>query len=308
MIDEIADEIHKQSRKPKTYRKVEVNAVNDIWSMDLVDMSMFEKDNEGFKYILTCIDLFSRKAWVKGLKNKTGKEVVGAINQITNEAKAEPEKIWVDKGSEFYNSDVKKLGIELYSTYGKTKASVVERFNRTLKNMMFKEFTKKGNRKWVNMLDKLLDKYNNKPHRGLGGETPNNVYKKEPAKIIQEIETNKKKPKFKVGDKVRISYSKEVFDKGYYPNWGYELFTIAEVLKTVPWTYKIKDFKNNIIEGSFYESELQKTQQKDGDYLVETILKTRKRKGKKEVLVKWLGYPESEATWEPEDSLKDIYG
>jgi hypothetical protein len=306
MIDEIADEIHKQSRKPKEYRKVVVNAVNDIWSMDLVDMSMFEEHNENFNYILTCIDLFSRKAWAEKLKTKTGLEVVGAIKNIIKNAGAKPNKIWVDQGTEFYNKDVEKLGIELYSTYGKSKAAVVERFNRTLKNMMFKKFTKQGNRKWVGILDKLLDTYNNNKHRGLDGETPNNIYKLEPVKIISEIK-KKRKPKLKEGDRVRISYSKGVFDKGYYPNWGYELFTVDEVLKTQPTMYKIKDYKNEVIKGSFYESELLKTKQKEGDYLVESILKERKVKGKKQVLVKWLGYPESEATWEPYENLKEIY-
>ena len=106
---------------------------------------------------------------------------------------------------------------------------------------------------------------------------------------------------------MRISYKRrEVFDKAYYPNWTWEIFTIDAINKTNPWTYKLKDYNGEIIEGSFYESGLQKTKQKKDVYLVEKILKTKKVKGKKYVLVKWLGYPDSANTWEPESYVKDF--
>ena len=97
----IAQEVHRQSRKPKEYRKVEVRDVNDIWSMDLVEMQTFEKENTGYRYLLTCIDVFSRYAWVEPLKNKTGVEVMNAIKRIFDNSNAKPIKIWVDEGSEF---------------------------------------------------------------------------------------------------------------------------------------------------------------------------------------------------------------
>ena len=112
-----------------------------------------------------------------------------------------------------------------------------------------------------------------------------------------------KKPKFLVGDRVRISYKRrDTFDKAYLPNWTYEIFTISEIKQTNPWTYKIKDWQNEEIEGSFYESELQKTKQKKDVYLVEKILQKKTVKGKKMVLVKWFGY--TEPTWQPEENVK----
>jgi hypothetical protein len=307
-MENIADELHKPAREPKNYRKVEVDSKNDIWSMDLVDMSLFEKQNEGYKYMLTCIDLFSRYAWVIPMKNKTGKETATAIEQIIKKAKTQPNKIWVDEGTEFYNKDVKKtLGrsTSLYSTHGKAKAAIIERFNRTFKSMMYKRFTTNNNRKWLGLIDTLLEKYNNKKHKSLFGKTPYQVYKNQYSKLIEENDEiiNKKKPKYKIGDRVRISYKKGVFDKQYLPGWSAEIFTIVKIKETVPYTYKIKDEENEIIKGSFYEEELQKTKQKEDVYLVEEILGKKKIKGKLYYLVKWLGY--KKPTYEPAENIPD---
>ena len=303
----IAQEVHRQSRKPKEYRKVEVSDVNDIWSMDLVEMQNFEKENKGYKYLLTCIDLFSRYAWVEPLKNKTGVEVMNAIKRIFESANAKPNKIWVDEGSEFYNKDVKGFlkNIELYSTYGKAKASIIERFNRTFKGMMYKTFTIHMNHKWVKILNDLILLYNNKKHRGIGNMTPNEIYTKKPTKI-QNVDANKKmkKLKFKIGDRVRISYSKAVFDKGYYPNYTDELYKIKAIKSKIPPMYSIEDSTGEEIKGSFYESEMVKTQQKEDVYLIEKVIETKKINGKKMALVKWLGY--KEPTWEPEKSIQAL--
>ena len=136
-----ADEIHKQFRKPKLLLKVKVFNKNDIWSADLIEM----KPENGYKYVLNVIDLYSRYVWAIPLKNKTGLTVKNAFESIGHC----PKKLWVDKGKEFYNKHVKSLPFEIYSTYNEGKAVVIERFNRTLKNMLFKLFTANGNKKMV---------------------------------------------------------------------------------------------------------------------------------------------------------------
>jgi len=103
---------------------------------------------------------------------------------------------------------------------------------------------------------------------------------------------DEKRPRFKLGDTVRISKYKHVFSKGYTPNWTTELFTIAEVKKTKPITYILKDESDNIIKGGFYEQELLKTKFKDM-YLIEKVIK---RQGDR-LYVKWLGFPSSKNTW-----------
>ena len=111
------------------------------------------------------------------------------------------------------------------------------------------------------------------------------------------------KPQFKVGDRVRVSLVKGEFEKGYEPSFSYQVYTVRSVDAREPIMYTIEDYKGRPYQGSFYESELQKTEQKPDEFLVQEILKTRTRKGVKEVLVKWLGYDEDDATWEPASSI-----
>lgn len=304
----IANEVHKPTFKPKKFRKVNTYKINDIWSADIVDMQALEKQNQGYKYILTVIDIFSRHAWAIPQKTKSAKETSESFEKIIKQTKALPYALWVDKGKEFLNKDVKKVmkDVIIYSTFGEAKAAYVERFNRTLKGIMYKQFTVQQNRQWIDILNDIVNKYNNTKHSSTGYK-PIEVYTGQ-ADIPIEIEPLPTiKPKFQVGDRVRISYKRrEVFDKSYFPNWTWEIFTVEKVINSNPWTYKIKDYKNEIIEGSYYESELQKTKQKKDTYLVESILKKKTVKGKKMVLIKWLGYPESASTWEPESYVKDF--
>jgi Phospholipase A2-like domain len=141
--DELADELHKPVTKHFRKRRVEVRGVDKIWAADLVDMQAFSEYNNGFKYLLCVIDNFSKYGWIVMLKDKSGKSVAHAFEKIFSLGR-KPEKLWVDKGKEFYNKDVKALGIELgfelYSTENEEKSCVVERWNRTMKEKMFKYF------------------------------------------------------------------------------------------------------------------------------------------------------------------------
>jgi hypothetical protein len=174
---------------------------------------------------------------------------------------------------------------------------------------MWKYFTQVGNEKWINILDDLVYNYNNTYHTSIKmtpveasrTENENIVYKN----LYKDSGMVKKSNKFKVGDKVRISKYKSVFDKGYLPNWTTELFTVSKVLNTNPVTYKIIDENKEEIEGVFYEPELVKFDKQDNDYEVEKILKTRIRNKKKEYFVKWVGYPNDMNSWIPEENLKN---
>ena len=295
----LSDELHKPVINKFKSRSVNVYNINEIWSADLDDLQEWKADNDGYKYILTVIDIFSKIAWAKPLRSKTGKEVYQNLKQIIKENGKKPANLWVDEGKEFYNKDVKKLKIKLYSTYSKNKASIIERFNRTLKTKMWKKFTELQTRRWVDILPHLINDYNNTVHRTINMkplEVKDNINKVQQIFIKKNLVTSNKKQKFKIGDKVRISRIKGIFEKGYYQSWSYEVFIIDKVLKTRPIKNKLKDLNNEIFEFSFYEQELQKTKL-DNIFLIEKTLKTRTIKGKKEYLVKYLGYDDKYNDW-----------
>ena len=184
--------------------------------------------------------------------------------------------------------------IELYSTENEEKSSVVERWNRTMKDHMFKYFTANSTHVYMDILDELVDRYNNTYHSSIK-MTPVEASKvKNEITVWQNLYGNSSPttfPKYSVGDKVRITKKKKTFEKGYTPRWTEEIFNIVQVLYTSPPTYKINDLNDEEIQGSFYEQELQKTKQ--DVYRIERVIK---KKGNKSY-VKWLGYPSSFNSW-----------
>ena len=149
-----------------------MNAIDEIWAADLIDVQAFSKDNNGIKYLLTVIDIFSKFVWIIPLKRKTEQEVANAFSMILKERR--PSKMWVDKGRKFYNKDVQKL-VQLYYTENKEKSCVIERFNRTIKEKMFKYFSANNTRKFV---DVLVNQYNNTIHSSIK-MTPREASRKE---------------------------------------------------------------------------------------------------------------------------------
>ena len=211
--------------------------------------------------MLNVIDVFSKYAWSIPMKNKTGLTTLEAFKKIVKESGRIPKHLWVDKGKEFYNKDVnswlKENNIIMYSTYSEHKSVVVERFNRTLKEMMYKRFTAENTRNWIDMLDKLMKEYNNRVHSTIGMTPVKASQKDNYMEALQNTLDKTRsipitKPKFKIGDKVRISIMKAIFEKGYLPNWSEELYIIYRVQKTIPPTYKLKDLLGEEIEGSFF--------------------------------------------------------
>lgn len=150
------------------------------------------------------------------------------------ESKRRPNKLWTDKDRCF--NQIGELGVEVYHTENLGKAVVIERFNRTLKGRLFKKFTEQGNQKWVNILDEVLEEYNNKAHSSTGA-SPLEASRKPEIIAIRTTENNlagkKERIKFKVGDRVRIFWMKNKFEKGYEGYWTEEIFKISKILNTV---------------------------------------------------------------------------
>ena len=214
-----ADELHKLVIKKFNKRKVYSQFKDNIWGVDLADMQSLSRKNKGIKYLLCAIDLFSKYAFVIPLKDKKGISIVNAFDKMIKQSNRKPNKIWVDEGGEFYNHVFKKWlsdnDIIMYSTYNEGKYIVAERFIRTLKNKLHKHMTATGKNVYYDVLDDIVNKYNNTKHSTIKMK-PIDV--KDNNKRVYIDEHNEKDNRFKVGDRVRISKFKNIFAKGYTPN------------------------------------------------------------------------------------------
>ena len=213
---------------------------DNIWGVDIADTQSLSKKNKGIKYLLRAIDLFSKYAFAVPLKDKKGISIVNAFNKIIKQSNRKPNKIWVDQGSEVYNRVFKKWlsdnDIIMYSTFNEGKSVVTEKFIRTLKNKLHKHMTATGKNVYY-VLDDIVNEYNSTKH---------NTIKMKPIDVgdnkrVYIDEHNEKDSRFKVGDRVRISKFKNIFAKGYTPNWSKEIFIVDKINDTVPYRYNIKD-------------------------------------------------------------------
>ena len=304
--------LHKQPKRRFTRNRVIVSGIDQQWQIDLADLSNLSRYNKGYKFLLVCIDILSKFAWVVPIKDKKSDTVVQAFKKIlaTNR---KPKKVQSDKGTEFLNRHFQKLlkdeGIHFFTTGNETKASVVERLNRTLKGKMYRFFTHKSTLKYVDILPQLVSSYNNTYHRSIK-RAPSTVNATNEQDVWRTLygTVDDKSPiqfKFEVGDRVRVSKNKLQFEKGYLPNFSDEIFTIHKRYNRRPPVYSLRDFHDEIIEGTFYEAELQKVlKPEDALYRIEKVLRKRKRNGKTQYLVRWQGYSKQFDSWI--DDIKDI--
>ncbi|XP_018343025.1 PREDICTED: uncharacterized protein LOC108749032 [Trachymyrmex septentrionalis] len=229
----LVEELQAPARRNFPRKRVIVRGYFDLWQVDIVEMRPYSSFNRGYHYIRTVIDVLSKYAWAVMLKSKGGSETANAIAEI---------------------NILKKHNVNHYSTYSTLKASVVERFNHTLKNDMWKMFTLDGNYKWVDELLRLVSEYNARKHRTIGMR-PSDVTSAIAEKLLGTVYSAIKiagPAKFKGGD-----------SKGYTPNWTTEVFTIIKVQRTNPIIYLLKDYRRNSVAGAFYEHELHRATHPD---------------------------------------------
>lgn len=301
---DIGYELHQPARRNYYRRDIRIHGFRDLFSADLIDMQSYSEENDDYRFILLVICCFSKYVFCRPLKTKLGAEVAEAMQSIllSREKKflKPPKYLHVDRGPEFHCTPFKKMlakfNTSIYSTGSNVKASIAERAIRTLKGLMFREFSIRGSHKWIDILDILTKQYNNTPHRTIK-MVPAKVGIKDESRLqniynLYHASKKRGKVKFHLGDTVRISKIKGVFEKGYLPNWSTELFKIKKVCNTCPVTYELKDFHGKAIKGGFYNEEIQKTSYPD-DYLVEKVIKKRGNRH----YVKFLGFPSKDNAW-----------
>ena len=298
-MQDLSNELNKPVINKFERKKVIVNYIDEIHSCDLVDMQKYSRVNKGYKYIFTNIDIFSKYSWSFPLKTKTIKEIKSCFQKIFKERK--PSYIWSDRESAFFSKEMiqffKDNNVKIYYTHSHLKAVIIERFNRSLRELMMKSFVKNNNTIWYDILPDLINTYNNRYHQTIRMK-PKNVNKlneKQIKNTVYNYDITNKKPKFKINDLVRISLKRRaLFDKPTGNiKWSEQLYKIYKINKSNVITYQLKDMNNEIIKGQFYEKELQLTKNITGEYIIEKILKTNKDK----IYVKWRGYDNSFNSW-----------
>ena len=298
---QLAEELHKPIIRTFEKRKVHTAFKDNIWDADLADMQLLSKCNKGIRFLLCVIDIFSKYTWVVPLKDKKDISIVKAFKSILKQSNRKPNKIGLIKALNFTMLFLKNgceimicIMIVMYSTNNEGKSVVAERFIRTLKSKIYKYMTSISKNMYIDKLDDIVNEYNNTYHTTIKVkpiDVKDNTY------INTDKEINDKDPKFKVGDRVRISKYKNIFTKGYTPNWSQEIFVVKRVRNTVLWTSVINDVNGEEIMGIFYEKELQKTNQEE--FRIEKVIR---RKGDK-LYVKWKGYNNSFNRWIDKASL-----
>ena len=282
-------------------------------------MVKYEKDNDGYAYFVVFIDIFTRYLYTAPLKTLQGREMVACLKDIFDKY-TKPTNLRTDMGVEFKNrlmsAYLKKESVNHIFTYFLTKANYAERVIKTLKLKLIKHMTHKESHRWIDVLEKFTKGYSDSYHRGIK-MTPNQArlydkyqlwniqYNTDTKKIIPKTRV---RYKYKNGDRVRISYLKKTFDREYSEKWSTEIFTIVDkkLNQDIP-MYQIKDYNNDIIDGYFYEPELQLViVDSDTVYKIEKVIKSHKKRGVSEVLVKWKGWPSKFNSWIKKTELKDI--
>ena len=243
LIKIFVDEIYsKPPKKNYPTNKIVYNHIDEIWSIDLVDMVAYKtSNNKAFRYIFIIIDNFSKYLWTIPLKNKYSQTITNEFSNILTKSKRKPLKLESDRGSEFYNNIfqnfLKSKNMQHYSRFTDKGPSIAERVIRTVRNLLKKPVFEKGKADWVSELPSVIKQYNNTIHHSTKMK-PIDASRKSNQKLVYnnlKDDREKQKPKYKLGQLVRTADIKRVFSKGDSTNYSYKLYTITEVIHdTIP--------------------------------------------------------------------------
>ena len=321
--------LQRQTRRPSRVPNIRVSGINVQWSMDLMDVQNLAKENDGINYLLILIDVFTKYLRVVPLQTKSARSVRDALKAVF-ESGLKCQKLRSDMGREFNNSLVKTYlkdqGVNLFFATNNSKAAMAERVIRTLRGRLFRYFQKNRTYRYLDILPQLVSNYNSTPHRSLNDIAPKDVDKDNEADVwafmylkgkrrpkSKKISSIKRKKrniiyKFKLNQLVRLSHLKHVFHRGYQQQFTGEIFKIYKRfhIQGIP-MYKVKDFNGDIIDGNFYQSDLQAVDKaQDALWIIEKLIKKRRRKGATEWLVKYESWPDKFNEWVNESDIVDV--
>ena len=301
--------LHKPRRNKFPRLKITPTGIDSDWHCDLGIFDKLARKNNGYKYLLVCVDVLSRKMFAAAVKSKSSPDMQKGFNEIWKKSDGRiPTKLYSDKGLEFEAKAMKAYfedkGIVKYVMYSPNLHSgIAERANRTIKGRLYKYMTEYNTERWIDVIDKIIDGINNSINRTIG-VTPNSVNESNAQELYEKVykevhdENNKSKTtKYKEGDYVRINKEIGKFGKSYLPGYTEEIFKIDKVKYTNPPHYKLVDLKGEQILGVFYDAEFSKTTLQPNERLSEVLEERTNKKGKKEYLIHWIGESAAGDKW-----------
>lgn len=295
-----------------------LNNIDQLWESDLIVMpAEYTEHNDGVRYILVVIDCFSKFLFCEPLERKTTVAIIDGFKKLFEKTKRRCERLQSDKGGEYDSAKFRKFMVTHEITYNTTnnpdiKCAIAERVIRTIKGRLFKYLTYKNTYRYIDVLDKIVNAYNKSYHRTIKMSPSQvndcnilEVYRN--IKDSQKVPAKKRKPKLKIGDYVRITREKGIFEKGFSVSWTLEVFRVKSIAKRNPPVYYLADLAGEELSGTFYETEVQKINFDEGAArAIEKIIKT-KGKGKNvQYLVKWSGYPDKFNSWVDAKAVQSI--
>ena len=258
------NEIYSKAPK-KNYitNKTDVYHIDDIWSLDILDLKDYgPENNRGYRYVLVTIDNFSKFGWTTPSKNKNAQTIKDSFENILINSKRKPNLIETDRGKDFYNNIfqdfLNKNNIKLYSRNSSYGAVFAERFNRTIRDLLKKIVFERGDANWIDVLPTITKQYNNRMHSSTKLSPKDASLKKNEGFVYKNLLDKRKKvtPKFQINDLVRVADLKKTFSKGDTNNWSYKLYKITEIINdTIP-AYKIDNLKERYNESLLKKTDL----------------------------------------------------
>ena len=251
----------KPPKKNYITNKMDVYHIDDIWSLDILDLKEYDpKNNRNYRYVLVIIDNFSKYGWTVPLKNKKAITIKDTFENILITSKRKPKLIETDLGKDFYNNIfqdfLNKNDIKFYSRNTSLGAVFAERFNRTIRDLLKKIVFENGDANWIDVISTITKQYNNRIHSSTKLTPIQASLKKNESFVYKNLldKRKKMKPKFQMNDLVRVADLKRTFSKGDTTNWSYKLYKITEIINdTIP------AYKNNNLPETYNESLLKKT-------------------------------------------------
>ena len=253
----------KPPKKNYITNKTNVYYIDDIWSLDILDLKDYgPKNNKGYRYVLVVLDNFSKFGWTVPLKNKHAQTIKDSFENILINSKRSPNLIETDRGKEFYNNIfqdfLNKNNIKLYSRNTSLVAVFAERFNKTIRDLLKRPVFEKGDGNWIDVLQTITEQYNNRRHTSTKLSPKDASLKKNEGFVYKNLLDKRKKvkPKFQINDLVRTADLKKTFSKGDTTNWSNKLYKITEVVNdTIP-SYRLDKLKERYNESLLKKTDL----------------------------------------------------